>query len=52
MMMGITDIDDKIIKHAAEHKEDPRSLADRYEEEFFEDRKNSVALVHKRTIPT
>jgi cysteinyl-tRNA synthetase len=37
MMMGITDIDDKIIKLADESKEDPRRLADRYEVEFFED---------------
>jgi hypothetical protein len=40
MMMGITDIDDKIIKRAAECKEDPRRLADHYEEEFFEDMAN------------
>ncbi|GFG39209.1 hypothetical protein Cfor_11274, partial [Coptotermes formosanus] len=40
MMMGITDIDDKIIQRAAESKEDPRRLADHYEEEFFEDMAN------------
>jgi Cysteinyl-tRNA synthetase len=40
MMMGVTDIDDKIIKRAAEHKEDPRRLANRYEKEFFEDMVN------------
>jgi cysteinyl-tRNA synthetase len=37
MMMGVTDIDDKIIIRAAEHREDPRRLADHYEMEFFED---------------
>lgn len=35
--MGITDIDDKIIIRAAERKEEPRRLAERYEMEFFED---------------
>lgn len=37
MMMGVTDIDDKIIIRAAERKEEPRRLAERYEMEFFED---------------
>lgn len=37
MMMGVTDIDDKIIKRADERKEDPRRLADHYEMEFFGD---------------
>lgn len=36
-MMGVTDIDDKIIKRADERKEDPRRLADHYEMEFFGD---------------
>ncbi|XP_069695114.1 probable cysteine--tRNA ligase, mitochondrial isoform X2 [Periplaneta americana] len=40
MMMGVTDIDDKIIARAAECKQDPRLLADRYEMEFFEDMSN------------
>jgi cysteinyl-tRNA synthetase len=37
MVMGITDIDDKIIIRAAECKEEPRRLAERYEMEFLED---------------
>ncbi|XP_023703007.1 probable cysteine--tRNA ligase, mitochondrial isoform X2 [Cryptotermes secundus] len=37
MMMGVTDIDDKIIIRAAQLKEEPRRLAERYEMEFFED---------------
>lgn len=37
MMMGITDIDDKIISRSVEQKEDFRSLANRYEVEFFND---------------
>lgn len=37
VMMGITDIDDKIIIRAAERKEEPRRLAEHYEMEFFED---------------
>lgn len=36
-MMGITDIDDKIIARSIEKKEDFRSLASRYEVEFFND---------------
>ncbi|KAJ9582496.1 hypothetical protein L9F63_003189, partial [Diploptera punctata] len=40
LMMGVTDIDDKIIIRAAERKEDPKKLADRYEKEFFEDMAN------------
>ena len=37
MMMGITDIDDKIIARSAQQKEHFRLLADRYEKEFFQD---------------
>lgn len=37
MMMGITDIDDKIIARSSEQKEDFRSLGNRYEVEFFND---------------
>lgn len=40
MMMGVTDIDDKIINRAAERKEDPKKLADYYEKKFFEDMAN------------
>ncbi|PSN53354.1 putative cysteine--tRNA ligase [Blattella germanica] len=44
MMMGVTDIDDKIIIRAAQQKEDPGKLADRYEKEFFEDMTNLNVL--------
>lgn len=36
-VMNITDIDDKIIKRAAESGEEPNSLARRYEEAFWKD---------------
>ena len=38
-IMNITDVDDKIIKRAAELDEEPLSLARRYEREFFRDMK-------------
>ncbi|GAB5362949.1 hypothetical protein AAMO2058_000842200 [Amorphochlora amoebiformis] len=38
--MGVTDIDDKIIKRAKESKEHPLNLARRFEYSFFEDMKS------------
>lgn len=35
--MGVTDVDDKIIRRAAERDESPRDLARRFEAEFMED---------------
>lgn len=35
--LGITDIDDKIVKRSAERNESPRDLARRFETRFFED---------------
>ena len=35
--MGVTDVDDKIIKRSEEMGIDPKDLAQKYEKEFFED---------------
>lgn len=39
-LMGVTDIDDKIIKRSNEKNVDFRSLASNYKEEFFKDLQN------------
>lgn len=36
-LQNITDIDDKIIQRAAENKETPQALAERFEKEYFKD---------------
>eukprot|EP00949_MAST-11_sp_MAST-11-sp1_P001530 g1530.t1 len=36
-VLGVTDIDDKIIARAAERQEEPLALARHYEQKFFED---------------
>lgn len=40
MLMGITDIDDKIIKTANETNSDFQTISFKYEKEFFNDIKN------------
>lgn len=48
--MGITDIDDKIIARSNETKEDFRTLAKRYEAEFFQDLSNLNVLPPTMTV--
>ncbi|XP_054271419.1 probable cysteine--tRNA ligase, mitochondrial [Macrosteles quadrilineatus] len=49
-LMGITDIDDKIIARSNETKEDFRTLAKRYEVEFFQDLSNLNVLPPTMTV--
>lgn len=49
-LMGVTDIDDKIITRSNEAKEDFRSLAKKYEIEFFKDMEKLNVLPPTMTV--
>lgn len=49
-LMGVTDIDDKIIKRSNDEKVNFSSLASKYKDEFFEDLQNLNILPPSMTV--